>query len=75
MNNEVKIFKDWYDSLTLEERKEFRTVFLKETGLLYPSFYSKLARSKFSLLEQRFIQEYAGENLDFVTEDAITTKK
>lgn len=68
MNKAVKTFKEWYDSLTLQEKKDFRALFLKETGLSYPTFYSKITRSNFSLLEQKFIIEYVKQDLAFLPE-------
>ena len=68
MNKAVKTFKEWYDSLTLKEKKDFRCLFLKETGLSYPTFYSKMNRSNFSLLEQKLIIEYVKQDLIFLPE-------
>lgn len=59
MNEQIKTFKEWYNSLSSDEKSEFRDAFLAASGLKYPSFYSKLARGVFSLLEQKFIVEYA----------------
>ncbi len=65
MKNDIKTFKEWYASLQSNEKAHFRDAFLAASGLKYPSFYSKLARGVFSLLEQKFITDYAGIEIDF----------
>lgn len=65
MNQEIKTFQEWYNSLSTENKEVFRYQFLSATGLKYPTFYSKLARGRFAKLEQDFIIKYAGCQLDF----------
>lgn len=65
MNNQIKTFKEWYNSLSSDSKSDFRDAFLVATGLKYPSFYSKLSRGVFSLLEQKFIIEYAKCEIEF----------
>lgn len=65
MDKCIKTFKEWYESLPLTEKSKFRDAFLTASGLKYPSFYSKIARGAFSLLEQKFITDYAGCEMEF----------
>jgi hypothetical protein len=43
--------KDYYKSLSLDARKAKRDAFIAKSGISYPTFYSKMARGSFSLLE------------------------
>jgi len=65
MNKHIKTFKEWYNSLSSEEKSKFRDSFLTASGLKYPSFYSKLARGAFSRFEQKFITDYAKCVIEF----------
>ncbi|RHJ80653.1 hypothetical protein [Parabacteroides sp. AM08-6] len=53
---EKKTFKDYYQSLDEERKKEIRNKFLEESGISYPTFYSKLNRENYSLLERKVLE-------------------
>lgn len=71
MNEHIKTFKEWYNSLSSKEKSDFRDVFLAASGLKYPSFYSKLARGVFSRFEQKFITDYAKCEIEFSEKDSV----
>ena len=60
MENAEKIekmtFKDYYQSLDEERKKAVRDQFLVASGISYPTFYSKLTRENYSLLERRALE-------------------
>lgn len=60
MENVEKIkkitFKDYYQSLDEEMKRTVRDQFLKESGVSYPTFYSKLTRENYALLERRALE-------------------
>jgi len=60
MENAEKIekmtFKDYYQSLDEEMKKEVRNNFLEGSGISYPTFYSKLTRENYSLLERKLLE-------------------
>lgn len=61
MENAEKIekmtFKDYYQSLNEELKKLVRNQFLEESGVSYPTFYSKLTRENYTLLERRALEK------------------
>ena len=48
-------FKDYYQSLTEDKKKELREKVIAGCGISYPTFYSKLQRGNYSFLEQKEI--------------------
>ena len=67
MEKRTKIFKNWYNSLSLDEKKAFRNHFLQRPGLSHPGLYTKLRRGNFTPLEQNVVVEYAGLEIIFET--------
>lgn len=51
------VFKDQYDALSEQDKKEFREAFLKKSGVSYPSFYVKLRNNTFKPLEEKCFSE------------------
>ena len=44
------VFKDQYDALGEQEKKEFKKAFLEKSDISYPSFYIKLRNNTFKPL-------------------------
>jgi hypothetical protein len=51
------VFKYYYEGLPEEEKTSIRNAFLSASGIAYTSFYYKLRKGKFSLLEQSKLEE------------------
>lgn len=70
MENAEKIekmtFKDYYQSLDEEMKKEVRNNFLEGSGISYPTFYSKLTRENYSLLERKTFRNDMSNNIYLV---------
>ncbi len=49
-------FKNYYHSLDDAEKVEIRDTILRECGISYPTFYSKLNRENYSILERKAIE-------------------
>lgn len=49
-------FKDYYQTLDEEKKKAVRDQFLMASGISYPTFYSKLTRENYALLERRALE-------------------
>lgn len=52
---EKMTFRDYYDQLDDRRKIELRKQIMSESGMSYPTFYHKLAKNKFSLLERNMI--------------------
>ena len=61
MEEKINNFILYYKSLDKEKKKELREAFLKKTLLSYPSWYVKLARGKFSILELDLLGRICGD--------------
>jgi hypothetical protein len=60
---EKMTFKDYYRSLDIDAKKSLRDSFLERCNMPYPTFYSKLARNHFSLLEMEALQPFIKEEI------------
>lgn len=58
------LFRVWYDSLGNIKKREFRDAFMKTSGIQFPTFYSKLQRNSFTILEKKAIREIIGEEYE-----------
>lgn len=56
-------FKDFYNSLPDEEKKEVRNQFLGKSGISYPGFYKKMKDGSFSPLEMEVLASICKTNL------------
>lgn len=56
-------FKDHYNSLSDEEKKEVRNQFLARSGISYPGFYKKMKYGSFSPLEMDELESICRTNL------------
>lgn len=69
MENAEKIekmtFKGYYQSLDEETKKQVRNNFLEGSGISYPTFYSKLTRENYSLLERRLLEKICQTTFDW----------
>ena len=54
-------FREWYNSLGTLEKREFRDTFMEVSGIQFPTFYSKLQRNSFTILEKKAIKEIIGD--------------
>jgi len=54
--SEVLTFKDYYQSLEDLQKTKLRDEILKECGISYPSFYSKLNKKNYTNLEKKEIE-------------------
>ena len=59
-------FREWYNSLDSLGKIKFRDQFMNISGIKYPTFYSKLQRNFFSLLEKKAIQELVGDQYKII---------
>lgn len=59
---EKMTFKDYYQSLDEELKKLVRNQFLEESGISYPTFYSKLTRENYTPLERRALEAICQTN-------------
>lgn len=50
-------FLDYYRSKSASERIEIRNRFLKESGVTYPSWYVKICRGRFRVLELKLLSD------------------
>lgn len=50
-------FKKHYKALSSQEQKQLRDDFLRETGIAYPTFYSKLSRESYTILERKLLDK------------------
>lgn len=65
-NNEIG-FREWYNSLDTQKKREFREQLLQASGMQFPTFYSKLQRNcSFNPLEQKAIQEIVGNDFKII---------
>jgi chemotaxis methyl-accepting protein methylase len=53
---EKMTFKDYYRTLDIDSKKSLRDSFLERCNMPYPTFYSKLARNHFSVLEREVLE-------------------
>jgi len=58
---DVLSFKDFYQSLKDSEKTVLRDMIIKECGISYPTFYSKLNKGNYSSLEKREIEKLAAQ--------------
>jgi len=49
-------FKEFYQQLKESEKTKLRDDIIKECGISYPSFYSKLSKGNYGSLEKREIE-------------------
>ena len=59
--NEKKTFVEYYSSLPKEEQLIVRNKFLSQSGISYPTFYSKLSRKRYNLLEQKALEDITNQ--------------
>lgn len=50
------VFRDYYDSLTSEEKTHVRDMIIDKSGMSYTTFYYKLRHESFKPLEIELIQ-------------------
>lgn len=62
INLKKKSFLEYYSEVNSAEKKRIRDSFIKESGLSYPSWYSKLARKNFTPLEMKCLEELCGKS-------------
>lgn len=55
-------FKEYYQSLSEEERVTIRDKFLEQSGIVYSSWYGKLQRNGFSKLELLALGKICNQN-------------
>lgn len=69
MNNAEELqkltFVDYYKSLLLPEQKRIREQFIRETGIAYPTFYSKMKRNNYSLLERKTLENLCDQSFSW----------
>lgn len=53
-------FRDYYHSLDNSNRTALKCEIMKNFGISYPTFYSKLSRGKYSPLEKNEIERLCG---------------
>jgi hypothetical protein len=58
-------FRDYYKSLDEEQKREVRDKYLAASGMSFPTFYSKLRRGNYTLLEQKAIESICETSLDW----------
>lgn len=58
-------FKDYYQSLSEEMKKKVRDTFIIESGISYPTFYSKMTRENYSLLERKSLENICQTNFNW----------
>ncbi len=70
MDNEANFhettFKKYYYSLEEKTKILIRDAILVKCGISYPTFYSKLNRNKYSLLERKAIEEVCGVSFEWI---------
>lgn len=49
-------FRDYYMSMSKEEKQNIRDRFMERTGLSFPGMYSKLRREDYTKLEQEVLE-------------------
>ena len=54
---EKMTFSDYYKSLEASDKKRIRSEFISRSGIEFPTFYTKLNSGKYSLLEQKLLEE------------------
>ncbi len=57
-------FIEYYFTLSPKEKQRVRDEFLKSSGISYPTWYSKLNRNNFSILEMKELSRIC--NLEFI---------
>lgn len=53
---EKMTFSDYYRNQSSEEKKRIRNAFIEESGIEFPTFYSKLNSGRYSKLEQNVLE-------------------
>jgi hypothetical protein len=66
------VFKDQYDALGEQEKKEFKKAFLEKSGISYPSFYVKLRNNTFKPLEEKCFNELMTQYSSFIPFEELT---
>ena len=59
------VFKYYYEGLPEDEKTSIRDGFLSASGIAYTSFYYKLRKGKFSLLEQNKLEELCNQKFSW----------
>lgn len=54
-------FWEYYKSLEMTKKKELRDRICEQTGIAYPTFYSKLSRRSFNFTECSVIENLANK--------------
>lgn len=62
INLKKKSFLEYYSEVNSAEKKRIRDSFIVESGLSYPSWYSKLARKNFTLIEMKCLEDICGKS-------------
>lgn len=64
LKKQEKTLPEWYNSLDILSKRNFRKELIKVSGMEAPTFYSKMQRNcSFTPLEQKAIQEIVGEEI------------